>query len=477
MEQFLYLFSGLRWQDILDISLNAYILFRFYVLFRGTNVIRILLGVCILWAVSRAAVPLGLIITNWAMQGVITIAAFIIIIIFRNEISSVLQTKDFKSFFWGIPQYQFHTPLDIIADSVYEMAAQKIGALIVLPLKKGLDNVVQGGVPVKGSLSKEMLISIFWPNTPLHDGAVVIQGNQITQAGVILPLSKRQDLPSSFGTRHRAAQGVTELTDALVIVVSEERGKISLFQDNHIYDVSDRSAFEKLLHAHASEGIAQKGFWRPKIELALVALVCFFCVTGVWMNFSKGMEALATYNVPVEFMMPDQNMEIISSSASDVELLISGTRPLLKSITAEQINVTLDLSQSNAGENRLPITNDNILLPPGIRLKNIEPSQLNVTLDTLMEKELPIQPHWTGKLPEGLVLKEAKAIPSMVRVSGGAMALSGISTLFTQALTLDTLSQSGSVETNLLLSPASLKVQSAESIRIQYVIVKKKDKI
>jgi len=242
MDSLFYVFTGLRWQDVLDILLNSYILFRLYVLFRGTNVIRVLLAICILWVVSQTAVPLGLIITNWAMQGFITVAAFIIIIIFRNEISSVLQTRDLKSFLWGIPRHQFHTPLDIIVESVYEMAEKKIGALIVLPIKQSLANVVQGGVLINAKLSQEMLTSIFWPGNPIHDGAAIYQGGLITAAGVILPLSKREALPSYFGTRHRAAAGLAELIDALVIVVSEERGRVSLFKEDQIHATRNRSS-------------------------------------------------------------------------------------------------------------------------------------------------------------------------------------------------------------------------------------------
>ncbi|MBU0970749.1 MAG: DisA protein, partial [Proteobacteria bacterium] len=117
MESLIYLFSGFRWQDALDILWNSYIVFRLYVLFRGTNVIRALLAICVLWVINQVAVSLGLIITNWAMQGIVTVAALIVIIVFRNEISSVLQTKSMKSFFWGIPRYQFNTPLNIILES------------------------------------------------------------------------------------------------------------------------------------------------------------------------------------------------------------------------------------------------------------------------------------------------------------------------------------------------------------------------
>ena len=472
MDPFFYLFSGLRWQDVLDILLNSYILFRLYVLFRGTNVIRVLVAVCVLWAVSQTAVPLGLIITNWAMQGFITVAAFIIIIIFRNEISSVLQTKNLKSFLWGIPRYQFHTPLNIIVESVYELAEKKIGALIVLPLKQGLASVVQGGIPLNGKLSQEMLVSIFWPDNPVHDGATIIQGDQIISTGVILPLSKRGDLPSFFGTRHRAASGLTELTDALVIVVSEERGKVSLFKENQSYVIRNRLTLEKMLREHAGDDSSKKGRRHQTIELVTAATICLFCITGIWLRFSTGMETFATHEIPVEFMNPDQKMEIISSSASNVKLLISGAKPLINSIKPEQIKIKLNLTHSVIGMNKLSITRENIVLPPGIRLKQIDPAELDISLDTLMEKNLPIQPHWIGKLPKGLIMKEATPIPQTIRVIGGGLILKDISTLFTEPISLDNLTESGTATIGLVLNPASLKLENNDKIQIQYLISK-----
>ncbi len=473
MEALLYFFSGFRWQDILDILLNSYILFRLYILFRGTNVIRVLLALCILWAVSQAAVPMGLVITNWARQGVITVAALIIIIVFRNEISTVLRTKNLKAFLWGIPRFQSRTPLNIIVDSAYALAEKRIGALIVLPLKQDLESVIQGGIPIKGKLSQEMLVSIFWPDNPLHDGAAVIQEDRIISAGVILPLSKRRDLPSFFGTRHRAASGLTELTDAMVIVISEESGKVSLFKEDLTYNIINRSVLEKLLKQYAGDDSAKKRFKQQTIELAAAAMISLFCVTGIWLSFSKGMETLATHEVPVEFMNPDQKMKIISSSASSVKLLISGARPLIKSIKPEQINIKLNLTQAAIGVNKLAITKENILLPPGIQLKKIEPSELDITLDTLIEKQLPIQPNWTGKLPKGLIMKEAKALPKTIQVTGGGMALKDISTIFTEQILLDKLTESGTVTIGLILTPPSLRLKNSKKIQIKYLISKK----
>lgn len=472
MDSIFYLFSGFRWQDGFDILLNTYILFRLYVLFRGTNVFRGLLAIAVLWGISQVALSLGLIVTNWAMQGVIAVAALIVIVVFRNEISGVLKTKNLKSFFWGIPKYQFHTPLHIIVQSVKELAKKKIGALIVLPLEQDLESVVQGGISLDCKLSQEMLASVFWPDSPMHDGAAIIQRDKITRAGVILPLSKKEDLPSFFGTRHRAASGLAELTDALVIVISEERGEVSVFKKDRVTVIHNMDDLETMLQDHVGDDSTQKRFKNQTLELTAVGLISFICITGIWTSFSKGMEILAEQYVPIEFITPDQKMEIISSSASKVKLLISGASPLIKTIKPEQLNVKLNLSQSVVGSNKLIISQKNVQLPPGIRLREIVPSQLEVKLDTLIEKELPVQPHWVGKLPKGLIMKDAIPIPETITVTGGGLALKNVSTIFTEAILLDNLTQSETIATALVLDPPSIKLSGEDEVRIQCVISK-----
>jgi len=400
-------------------------------------------------------------------------AALIVIIVFRNEISSVLKPRSLKSFFWGIPRYQFNTPLNAIVESVFELARKKIGALIVLPQKQGLDSVVQEGITINARLSQEMLVGIFWPGNPLHDGAVIIQGKRIAGAGVILPLSNSKELPSFYGTRHRAASGLTELTDALVIVVSEERGEITLFKENQPQTIHNRLALEKSLREHTGDNRAPKRIQRQTVELIAAGLISLICFTGIWLSFSKGMETLATKEIPVELINPDKKMEIISSSASSVKLLISGARPLINAIKPEQINIKLNLSQSVVGINRFSITRENIVLPPGISLKEIDPSELDITLDTIIEKVLPIQPNWTGKLPEGLVMYKATATPATARITGGGLVLKDVSTIFTEQISLDKLNKSGKITVALLLKPASLKLGKKEKIQIHYLISKK----
>ena len=185
-------FTNIRWQDILDILVVSYFLFRLYVLFRGTYVFRVIVGIGFLWIFQRIAGYMGLIVTTWAMQGIIAFAAIIIIIVFRNEIRDVLQAKDIGAILWGVSHKMVQTPVQIITGSVYEMAKRRIGSLLVFPGKDVLEELVQSGIPWKGVLSKEMVLSIFWPDNPVHDGAAIIQGDRIVEVGTVLPLSRRK---------------------------------------------------------------------------------------------------------------------------------------------------------------------------------------------------------------------------------------------------------------------------------------------
>lgn len=475
MEQLALLFFGWRWQDILDIVFNAYILFRLYVLFRGTNVLRVIMAVVAMWIIGRSANAMGLVITNWVMQGVITLATFIIIIVFRNEISGVVRTRSFGFFLWEIPRTQNNTPVRIITDAVVKLARSKIGALIVIPLKTGVDSIIASGTDINASLSREMLVNIFWPGSPLHDGAAVIQGAKITRAGTILPLSQNRHLASKYGTRHRAALGLTEQSDALVIVVSEERGRVSLVKDNRIHEVRDSDKIETLIKQYTGGHEPVKGMRRQTRELLLAAMVCLLCTTGLWLSFSRGMETLANYDVPIEFMNSDKKMNIIDASASKSRLLISGARPLINALTLDQISVKISLDGTAVGKNKLAITRQNVQLPPGIRLKNIEPDQVEVILDVMAEKWVPVQADFSGKLPDGLIMTSLRVIPETVKITGGGLILDTVTTVFTEKIPLEKLTTSGFVNVALVMSPATLQLdEKHKKVQIQYTISERK---
>jgi uncharacterized protein (TIGR00159 family) len=472
MEKIILLISSLRWQDIVDISLVSYILFRFYVLFRGTNAFRVLIGMTMLWFFQQVAVSMGLIVTSWVVQGIVALGAFIIIVIFRNEIRSVLQASHLKAILWDVSSKAVVSTIEIIVQSVYDMGLRKCGALIVFPGKDDVAEVVQSGIPWKGEISKEMILSVFWPDNPVHDGAAIIQGDQIIQVSAILPLSRRDDLPTYYGTRHRAALGLAEATDALIIAVSEERGDVVVARGGTLKVVKQKRKLEQILRQH--KGVASKKgreLIKEKLMVAAAALFSVIFITGVWFSVSRGGDTLLTFESPVVYLNRDPSMEIVQTSVNTVSLELEGSGALIKSIKPDQVQVKLDLTQSKVGPNSFSITRESISLPPGIILKGVTPTVVEVDLDILIKKEMPVQIDWVGRLPDHFILTETEVEPETVTVIGGKRILENISTLYTEKISLNNLKVKGTITANLALTPASLKIASGskEKVTITYL--------
>jgi diadenylate cyclase len=473
MNSLLAFLSSIRWQDVVDILFNSYILFRLYVLFRGTNVIRVIAGIALLWIFQRVAVDIGLIVTSWVMQGIVAGAALIIIIVFRNEIRNVLQAKNLRAILWDFPQKTVRTPIEGIVEGVYDLARTRTGALIVLPGKDDLDEKLQGGVEWRGLISKEMLLSIFWNGNPVHDGAAIVEGDRIARVGCILPLSQRDDLPHYYGTRHRAAVGLTEQSDALVLVVSEERGEVVCAKNGAFERIHDNLTLARTLREHLgapSEDVT--AIKRERTELSTAAVVCVLCMAAVWFSFAKGMETLTSVEVPLEIMNRDARMQIITTSVNSVRLYLSGSGTLISSLRPDQVKVKLDLSSAVNGENVFIIGNDNITMPPGVRLNRVEPSQVEMILDIPVTRELPVQVDWEGALPPGLVLESVTTQPETIMLTGPGRILDDMKTVYTRKVPLDRVRTSGQLTIGLALQRSLVRVAEggSDQVTIRYQI-------
>jgi uncharacterized protein (TIGR00159 family) len=473
MESLAAFLRTIRWQDAVDILLNSYILFRLYVLFRGTAVWRVLVGLSLLLLVKSVAEYCGLIITSWAIQGITAVAALIIVVVFRNEIRSVLQVRNLRAFFWGSPQREVRGIVEFVADAVCELAQKRTGAIIALQGKDNLSDHVRSGISWQGLVSREMLVSIFWDKNPVHDGAAIIAGDRVTTVGAVLPLSGRSDLPSFFGTRHRAAAGLAEQTDALVVAVSEERGEISAARGDLLERKLSRQRLCELIEAHLMH-VDEYRQPRPgrSRELSFAAAAAFITVAVLWFSFTRSGDTLLGIDVPLEFTNRNHAIDIIDASASTVHLQLSGSGALMKSLQPEQLRVQLDLRQATAGRNRLAVTPSEVSLPPGIYLKKVVPPLVEVTLDELSRKILPVQVDWAGRLPENLIMVSVQIDPPELPIICGKRSLEKTSTLFTEKVALDGITKSGEMHVRVVLKPAGIKFDDGgqDMVTVRYTV-------
>ncbi len=467
--------NTIRWRDVFDILLMSYILFRLYVLFKGTNVFRVLMGIAVLWFFQKIAFYMGLIVTSWAVQSFTAVAAIIIIVIFRNEIRTVLQAKNFRTLFWDTPHYERDTPVDIISESIFEMASKGTGAILVIPGKEDIYDSVHSGINWDGKISKEMILSIFWHENPVHDGAAIVTGDRISQVGAVLPLSHRKDLPSYYGMRHRAAAGLAETTDALVIVSSEERRSVIVAKSGDIFNVADKNDLSDYINSHL--GINEKdssGGRKEKIELVMAAAISLIFITGIWLSFTKGVDTIVTLEVPVEYTNSNPEMIIMDTSVKTVSLDLNGSGTLLRNITPEKVKVAIDLSDGAIGRNIYYITKKNITLPPGVFLRNTTPSSISIVLDKIIQKQVPVQADWKGKLQDDLLISSVSFQPKIAVISGPSLVLNDISTVYTDKIQLDNITKSGKMDVNLDLDN-KVKIENGVNgkFTMEYVVAKR----
>jgi diadenylate cyclase len=218
----------IRWQDIVDIVLMSAILYRLLLIIKGTRAVHMLIGLGVLVFASLFSSYFELYTIDWLIQSFWAQLVLAIIIIFQPEIRRALAQMGETQLFQTFTSAEELKSLEEIVRATVSLANRKIGALIAIERDTSLKDFVEMGTQLDAKVSKEVLLSIFHPTSPIHDGAVVIRGNRIVAAGCFLPITTSPELSKSMGTRHRAGLGLTEDTDAIVIIVSEETGLISM---------------------------------------------------------------------------------------------------------------------------------------------------------------------------------------------------------------------------------------------------------
>ena len=241
--------SEFSWFDVLDILIVALIIYELLQLIRGTHAVQMALGALVLVILYWASLWLNLQTLNWLLRTFLPFVVFGIIVVFQAEIRKVLAHLGKTPFFGAFTERRQDEVIDEVVLAITTLAGQRTGAIIVVEREMGLRSYIETGIAMDALVTYDLLISIFNPGTPLHDGAVILQGNRAAAAACFLPLTVNPELSRALGSRHRAAIGVTEDTDALAIVVSEETGTISLVQDGAIRRGLDGPALQQALLA------------------------------------------------------------------------------------------------------------------------------------------------------------------------------------------------------------------------------------
>jgi diadenylate cyclase len=244
--------AAFRWRDALDIALVAAVVYRILLMFRGTRAVQMLTGLACLVAGSLLARRLELYSTQWILDNFWAFWVIALVVLFQPELRRALarlgEGRLVASVFGGSWAERAQV-LDEIVEAVESLTARRIGALIVIERSAGLRQYVELGVPVDAVVSADLLVSIFLPYSPLHDGAVFVRGDRVVAAGCFVPLSRNLQISRSLGTRHRAALGISEETDAVALTVSEESGRVTIAVEGHIESVHDLGGLRDRLGA------------------------------------------------------------------------------------------------------------------------------------------------------------------------------------------------------------------------------------
>ncbi|KUP25901.1 diadenylate cyclase CdaA [Paenibacillus sp. DMB5] len=267
-------FTDLTWKesikDIIDVLIVSYIIYKVLNMVRGTRAVQLLKGILVLVIIWALSTVLDLYTLKWLMNQIYTFGIFAIFIIFQPELRRGLEQLGRGKFFGRASENdeEISRLVGEVIKAVNYLSKRKIGALIVFERATGLNEYTESGIPMRSVVSSELLINIFIPNTPLHDGALIMQDGQIAAAACYLPLSENPFISKELGTRHRAAIGISEVADSVSVVVSEETGQISLAINGQIVrDIKEESLISKLhQELSASSTLKEKSsaFWKRR---------------------------------------------------------------------------------------------------------------------------------------------------------------------------------------------------------------------
>lgn len=456
-----------RFQDVFDILIISVLLYQLYRWFRNTRAVQVLIGLSLIALFYVVTRTMGLFMTSWILQQLGTVTFILIIVVFQQEIRQTLYRVSLIRHAFGAPPAG--TPGDHaeLVRGVFHCAANRTGALIVIRRQDPLAEHLSNGVVIDGALTHELIETIFFPGSPLHDGAAVIDGGRITMASCHLPLAIQSELSPGHGTRHRAALGITERSDAVVIVVSEERGAVSVAVGETLTPVATEGELTALLDRlltrtpplpRERRGVMEFLFADLRTKGAILTLV-----TLSWLILTIRQGEIVTVTAPIRFRNVPAGMVMTGSSPDELELQIKVYSNLIPAPGKLDITAEVDLGRTRPGHNTLPLSSENFKLPLGVVFSQTKPSVVRVTMEQKETRRLPVIPALTGRPQRGTVL----VTPRSVRVEGASSLLSRINGIPTEAIDPRELARAVRLERKLVPPDNGLKILDEPSVIVE----------
>ena len=448
--------ATLRLADLVDIAVVSIFAYGVIRWFQSTRSRLVVSGFLTLVGLYFAARLLEMHLTLALLQAGITVVVVAIVVIFQNEIRRGFERVALASRFGSArASAAADEDVDIIIEAVATMAHQKTGALIVLRGREPLERHLTGGVVLNGKLSEPLIYSIFDASSAGHDGAMIYEDGLVTRFAAHLPLSVEIQGDERFGTRHTAALGLSERCDALVIVVSEERGSISVAQDGRLTDMGSAAELKRRINDFVMRVSPEPSVGRLRRALTgglgLKALSVAVAVTAwiVALGYRSD-TAVRTLSVPIVLENVPAGYSVENPSPFEVRVALSGPRRALERLTGSDVAIRLDVSRLKPGLQRATISTSEVEVPSGFVVQHIDPSTVRFRAERTVTRSVRVHPSTVGRLPAGITLKRIRVEPDRVELVIPQSKVGSIETIPTEPVALDELAQSTTVERTLL---------------------------
>lgn len=376
--------QSFRLVDAIDILLVSAFLYATLVWFKKTTSKGILIGMATMAAVYFIARGLDMYLTSLAFQASFAVLLFGLVVVFQEDLRRFLERVASLRKVRMDRKISAHVDFDVLVESVFKMADIKKGALIVMKAKEPLSRHLNGGITLNGHFSAPLIYSIFDSSTPGHDGAVVIEGTQVKQFAVHLPISQNIEAVAGRGTRHSAALGLSERSDALTIVVSEERGAVSISEAGSLTpmptasDLRQRlSDFQAVVQPEESQPILR----RVLFENVQLKMLSFLIAIIAWYSLAYDPSTVQrTFAFPIVYRNVAKNLSIDERAPTECRVTLSGSDRDFRFLDPASVKITLDLSDATEGYQEIPLSGKNIRLPTNLTPYRIDPRTVRLML-------------------------------------------------------------------------------------------------